>query len=909
MNKCFRVIWNKARYAWVVACEFARGASKSGCSKRVVGATLALSVAILSDPSAALTAALEEVEEKNLIWVMQLHDPDSSPLVHMGLLGAGLAAYEAGGGLADAANSIAIGKAAKVDTGAYDAIAIGNNSRVMGGAYKSIAIGADAMVDDVAAGMGHQTSSSIALGDRSRVGKNSYDSVAVGYGAQVTDNADFGVALGSFATVQSNATRAMALGQHATANHANSVALGANSSTDRTNSVAVGGRQITSVGAGTQANDAVNLGQLTQTNQTVSGLTGSVSTLNASMTTLTGNALLWDAGADAYKAVHGGMSSKITDLAAGTAATDAVNKGQLDNLAGTVDVINNTGTRYFKANSTGTDANATGVDAIAIGEAAKASTLESLAAGANAQAAGLRSTAVGSSSIASGNRGTALGHTASASGDFGTAIGALARTSAAAADGVALGFNASVSNSNSVALGANSTTDRANSVSVGHGTLKRQVTNVAAGTQDSDAVNLLQLKQTNQSVSDMADSALLWDATRNAYIAERGGVASKISGVAAGDVSATSADAVVGAQLHQTNVRVGALEDGMSNSGLSDYFKANSGKAAASATGSDSVAAGPAASASGASSVAMGDGAQASGAQSSAIGANANVSHANSVALGAGSVSDRDNSVSVGSTGNERQITHVAAGSADTDAVNVAQLRDAATGSAAAVAQVDSKVDAVDARVSQVSGNVSNLQAGTDGMFQTNNSANLAKPKASGSNAVAGGAGAVASGADSSALGNKAQASGNNATAVGSAAQATARNSVGSAGATRQITNVAAGTQATDAVNLGQLNSGLSGARAHTDAVYNNLRKDIHQLDDELSAGIAGAMAMAALPQPHSPGASMTSVGVGNFRGESTVAVGIATMSKDGKWLTKMQGSTDSQGEVGVSVGVGYQWE
>jgi autotransporter adhesin len=68
-------------------------------------------------------------------------------------------------------------------------------------------------------------------------------------------------------------------------------------------------------------------------------------------------------------------------------------------------------------------------------------------------------------------------------------------------------------------------------------------------------------------------------------------------------------------------------------------------------------------------------------------------------------------------------------------------------------------------------------------------------------------------------------------------------------------------------------------------------------------------MAMAALPQPHSPGASMTSVGVGNFRGESTVAVGIATMSKDGKWLTKMQGSTDSQGEVGVSVGVGYQWE
>ncbi|MBS7843206.1 YadA-like family protein [Pseudomonas fluorescens] len=46
----------------------------------------------------------------------------------------------------------------------------------------------------------------------------------------------------------------------------------------------------------------------------------------------------------------------------------------------------------------------------------------------------------------------------------------------------------------------------------------------------------------------------------------------------------------------------------------------------------------------------------------------------------------------------------------------------------------------------------------------------------------------------------------------------------------------------------------------------------------------------------------MTSVGVGNFQGESTVAVGVATMSKDGKWVTKLQGSTDSQGEIG------YRW-
>lgn len=651
MNKCFRVIWNKARHAWVVACESAHGSAKAGRGRRVTGATLALSVAMLGDPGAAFAAALEEAEEKNLVWVMQMKDQDTQHVVSTPLLGAGVSAYEAGGGAANGASSVAIG------------------------------------------------------------------------------------------------------------------------------------------------------------------------------------------------------------------------------------------------------------------EAAVASTIESVAAGANAKATGTRGTAVGGSAVAAGNRGTALGQGANAAADFGTAIGTLAR--ATAENGTALGFNASASKNNSVALGANSTTDRADSVSVGSASVKRQVTNVAAGTQDTDAVNLLQLKQTSQSVSVLAGAALLWDANTGAFNAQRGGVASKISGVAAGVVSATSTDAVVGAQLHQTNERVGALENGISHSGLTDYFKANSTQAAAAATGSDSVA--------------VGANAQASGANSSAIGANAIASHANSVALGAGALSDRDNSVSIGSAGNERQITHVAAGSADTDAVNVAQLRDAATGSAAAVAQVGTRVDAVDARVTRVRGDVGKLQAGTDGMFQTNNAAHLAKPKASGSNSIAGGAGAVASGAHSSALGNKAQASGAQATAIGDAAKATASNavalgansvadrrdsvSVGSAGVARQITHVAAATQASDAVNLGQLNSGLGNARAHTDAVYNSLRRDINELDDELSAGIAGAMAMAALPQPHSPGASMTSMGVGNFRGESTLAVGVSTLSKDGKWVTKLQGSTDSQGEVGVSVGVGYQWE
>ncbi len=67
-------------------------------------------------------------------------------------------------------------------------------------------------------------------------------------------------------------------------------------------------------------------------------------------------------------------------------------------------------------------------------------------------------------------------------------------------------------------------------------------------------------------------------------------------------------------------------------------------------------------------------------------------------------------------------------------------------------------------------------------------------------------------------------------------------------------------------------------------------------------------MAMATLPQPHAPGASMAAAGAGNYRGQSAVAIGVSKISDSGKWVTKLQGSTTSQGDTGVAVGIGYQW-
>ncbi|MNZ17217.1 Adhesin YadA precursor [compost metagenome] len=357
----------------------------------------------------------------------------------------------------------------------------------------------------------------------------------------------------------------------------------------------------------------------------------------------------------------------------------------------------------------------------------------------------------------------------------------------------------------------------------------------------------------------------------------------------------------------------------------------------AAAMGDGSIAVGSNSVANGESSVAMGDGAVADHDNSVALGGNSRTTRGAQVDYDAYGLQDKQTSEGEVNIGN-RQITGVAAGSADTDAVNVAQLKGVSGEIAnvdSRVSDVDNRVTNVDQRVTKVEGDVSNIdqrvtnvQNGTDGMFQVNNTSNLPKPKASGNDSVAGGAGAEATAANSTAVGTKAKAAGENSVAMGNGATASAKNSaaigansvadrensvsVGSAGNERQITHVAAGTSDTDAVNLAQLNKSvgdvINNANHYTDQRYAELKNDLHKQDDVLSAGIAGALAQASLPQPYVPGASMASVGVGNYRGQSALAVGVSRISDNGKWVTKLQGSTDTQGELGVSVGVGYQW-
>ncbi|MFP3568792.1 YadA-like family protein [Paraburkholderia sp. SIMBA_030] len=378
----------------------------------------------------------------------------------------------------------------------------------------------------------------------------------------------------------------------------------------------------------------------------------------------------------------------------------------------------------------------------------------------------------------------------------------------------------------------------------------------------------------------------------------------------------------------------------------------------ASAQGSASTAVGESANASGDTSVALGSSATASGIGSSAFGAGSTASADGSVALGQGSIADRVNTVSVGSAGSERQITNVAAGTADTDAVNVAQLKEVtaqtdarldgavmydrnadgsvnrnsvtlgdATSGGAVIHNVADGVDATDAvnlgQLNAAIGNaVQNIIVNPNvPLFSADGNTATEAAQASGTHSVAVGANANATGTNAIAVGANAVASGNNATSLGAAANASADNSValgrgsvadrantvsvGAAGQERQITNVADGVQGTDAVNVNQLQQSASGAvgqaRRYTDDQIRSARRDSY-------GGTASALAAAGLPQAVLPGHGMVAIAGGTYGGQSAMAVGVSQLSETGKWVYKVQGTTDSRGQFGASVGAGMHW-
>lgn len=228
----------------------------------------------------------------------------------------------------------------------------------------------------------------------------------------------------------------------------------------------------------------------------------------------------------------------------------------------------------------------------------------------------------------------------------------------------------------------------------------RRLTGVAAGVNDTDAVNVSQLNAATTSYT----NGVQYDNVEHTSVTLGGVGASSavaLTNVAAGLVAAGSTDAVNGAQLFDLALQIAANQAATdaaiasinptvinitNNTNIDQatlnklkFVAVNSTAADASASGSESVALGGNSSASGANSIAIGSNANASADNAMALGANTVASGSNSVALGQGSVASDPNTVSVGnaSTGMTRTISNVAPGVNGTDAVNVNQMNSA----------------------------------------------------------------------------------------------------------------------------------------------------------------------------------------------------------------------------------------
>jgi autotransporter adhesin len=101
---------------------------------------------------------------------------------------------------------------------------------------------------------------------------------------------------------------------------------------------------------------------------------------------------------------------------------------------------------------------------------------------------------------------------------------------------------------------------------------------------------------------------------------------------------------------------------------------------------------------------------------------------------------------------------------------------------------------------------------------------------------------------------------------------------------------------------LQQSMSGAVGqANSYTDDQIRSARRDAY-------GGTATALAAAGLPQAVLPGHGMVAMAGGTYGGQSAIAIGVSQLSGTGKWVYKVQGTSDSRGQFGASIGAGMHW-
>ncbi|MDI9653154.1 YadA-like family protein, partial [Burkholderia cenocepacia] len=400
------------------------------------------------------------------------------------------------------------------------------------------------------------------------------------------------------------------------------------------------------------------------------------------------------------------------------------------------------------------------------------------------------------------------------------------------------------------------------SVNFGGSDGARVLSGVANGVDDDDVVTVSQLRATGLiDYTGKEVGAVTYDSGLNFdTVTFAGTFGTKLQRVAAGEISATSMDAINGSQLfdlqEQFAKQYGDLSGQLGD--LASRYGDLSDRVGELETGGGSGGPGTGGPGTGEGSTVVGEGAVASGENSSAIGDSALASGENASAVGQGAVASGNNGSAIGQGS-------VASGD---------------NGSALGQGAVAS---------------------GENGTALGQGSA------ASGSNSSAVGQGAVASGENSTSLGQGASATGSGSVAIGQGSVATEANTVsfgnGTEEGSRRLVNIADGINASDAATKGQLDRAMESV----DARFNDTNRAINDVAKNAYAGIAAAMAMPNMT-PSAPGKTVVAVGTANFKSGSAIAAGATYRSRNGKWLVNGAASLTSVGDAGVRAQVGYEF-
>ena len=772
------------------------------------------------------------------------------------------------------------------------------------------------------------------------------DSFAAGTGAKVYSQS--GVALGtnvvSGDSGNSSIKNTVAIGNLAKAEGGNAIAMGQNATAKKQSDLAIGDGAKATQGQGTavgvsasaEGAGASAYGYLTKATGYLSTAIGNQAESSGASSVAVGKALA--SGPQAIAIGNDAKSTSTQTIAVGNAAD--VGGSQYGIAIGSGAKLNTDPAVTGKntAIAIGYQAEATELDANAFGRKAKAEGQTSLAIGIESASKGISSIAVGANTKTDDKDGIAIGNTAATgAGHNNTAVGSYSEANVGWS--TALGTRAYTNANGALAAGTMASAEGQRATAIGSFSFAEGLTSTALGYQTvatKDAVSgtamgtgaVIDGKMSGAWAAAPHANPNLYDNSKRSIIGGEGNYAIGNENIV-GNLTKNSV-------VFGNKIKIGA--DGATLTTTNPAGQGNSIKsreetvAYTNATALESVVAiGNEASVSGNRGVAVGN--QSGAAENAvAVGKGALAEHESSVALGSDSETAAavpttnaiingvtysgfagttpTSTVSIGKSSGERTLTNVAAGritDTSTDAINGSQLYSVVNGLGFDVNADNNaaKTHKLGKELAIVAGNTAEATSTSNLKTEVAQDATTGKTTVTVSMKEAPNFTSVTT---TDTAGNKTVTNGSGVTITPASGNPVSLTTGGLNNGGNKITNVAAGTDGTDAVNVSQLNQALGSITGVNTANFTALENKVNEVAADAKAGTAAAMAVAGLPQAYLPGKSMMAVGGSVYRGESGYAIGYSTISDGGNWIIKGTATGNSRGHYGATAAVGYQW-